>query len=104
MKALVCTCEDVTVDEVEHAIAKGFHDIESVKRYTGFGTGMCQGKQCLPRWRGCCGDDRPAPPAKSLVPFTPAAAALPHRAVALGVGGVRPGSALPTAACPGRWG
>ncbi len=45
-KALVCPCEDVTQGEVEHAIAKGYRDLESVKRYTGFGTGMCQGKQC----------------------------------------------------------
>jgi sarcosine oxidase subunit beta len=46
-KALVCPCEDVTVDDVEAAIAKGFRDVESIKRYTGFGTGICQGKSCL---------------------------------------------------------
>lgn len=45
-KALVCPCEDVTVEDVEHAIARGFTDMESIKRYTGFGTGMCQGKSC----------------------------------------------------------
>ncbi len=45
-KTLLCPCEDVTETEIAHAIAKGFRDIESVKRYTGFGTGMCQGKQC----------------------------------------------------------
>ncbi len=44
---MVCRCEDVTLDEVEEAIAAGNHDIESVKRYTGFGTGWCQGKQCV---------------------------------------------------------
>ena len=26
---------------------RGHTDIESVKRYTGFGTGWCQGKWCL---------------------------------------------------------
>lgn len=46
-KSLLCMCEDVTASEVEHALAKGYGDIESVKRFTGFGTGMCQGKQCL---------------------------------------------------------
>ncbi len=46
-KVLLCRCEDVTLDEVEEAIAKGHRDIESVKRYTGFGTGWCQGKQCV---------------------------------------------------------
>ena len=43
---MVCSCEDVSADDVTEAIAKGYTDIESVKRYTGFGTGMCQGKQC----------------------------------------------------------
>ena len=46
-KAMLCRCEDVTLDEVMEALAAGHHDIESVKRYTGFGTGWCQGKQCV---------------------------------------------------------
>lgn len=46
-KVFVCRCEDVTLAEVEHALAEGHADIESVKRYTGLGTGWCQGKQCL---------------------------------------------------------
>lgn len=47
MKSLACRCEDVTVAELEHAIELGHDDIESLKRYTGFGTGWCQGKWCL---------------------------------------------------------
>ncbi len=46
-KVMLCRCEDVTLDEVDEAIALGHTDIESVKRYTGFGTGWCQGKQCV---------------------------------------------------------
>ena len=46
-KSLLCPCEDVTVEDVQAAVAKGYRDIESIKRYTGFGTGICQGKQCL---------------------------------------------------------
>lgn len=46
-KVLVCRCEDVTLHEVEEAIAKGHTDLESLKRYTGFGTGWCQGKSCV---------------------------------------------------------
>jgi NAD(P)H-nitrite reductase large subunit len=46
-KALICRCEDVTLHEVEEAIARGHRDVESLKRYTGFGTGYCQGKACL---------------------------------------------------------
>ncbi len=46
-KILVCRCEDVTLHELEHAIGLGHRDIESLKRYTGFATGVCQGKSCL---------------------------------------------------------
>lgn len=46
-KCLVCTCEDVTDVELREAIASGCADLESLKRYTGFGTGPCQGKSCV---------------------------------------------------------
>lgn len=46
-KILVCRCEDVTLDAIEEAIERGHLDLESVKRYTGFATGWCQGKQCV---------------------------------------------------------
>ena len=46
-KVIVCRCEDVTLADVEHSISLGYADIEEVKRYTGFGTGPCQGKECL---------------------------------------------------------
>ena len=46
-KVLACRCEDVTLHELEDAIARGHNDIESLKRYTGFGTGWCQGKACV---------------------------------------------------------
>jgi NAD(P)H-nitrite reductase large subunit len=46
-KILVCRCEDVTLHELEEAIERGHTDIESLKRYTGFGTGWCQGKSCV---------------------------------------------------------
>jgi len=46
-KVMVCRCEDVTLAELDEAIAAGHRDLESVKRFTGFGTGFCQGKQCV---------------------------------------------------------
>jgi sarcosine oxidase subunit beta len=46
-KTIVCACEDVTLEELRRAIALGHRDVESVKRYTGIGTGPCQGKSCL---------------------------------------------------------
>jgi bacterioferritin-associated ferredoxin len=44
---LVCRCEDVTSHELRSAMARGYRDLESLKRYTGFATGWCQGKWCL---------------------------------------------------------
>jgi sarcosine oxidase subunit beta len=46
-KAIACACEDVTVEEIRRAFAAGHRDLESVKRYTGLGTGPCQGKSCV---------------------------------------------------------
>src|SRR5687768_1092652 len=67
-KALVCSCEDVTTADVEHAIARGFTDIESVKRYTGFGTGFCQGKSCVAQAGAMLAR---AGHAATVTPFTP---------------------------------
>ena len=46
-RIFVCRCEDVTLTELEHAFAAGLTTIEELKRYTGFGTGPCQGKECM---------------------------------------------------------
>ncbi|MFL5272812.1 MAG: (2Fe-2S)-binding protein, partial [Anaeromyxobacteraceae bacterium] len=46
-KTILCSCEDATVADVRRAFEKGYRDLESVKRYTGLGTGPCQGKTCL---------------------------------------------------------
>lgn len=46
-RTFVCRCEDVTLGEIERAISIGLADVEEIKRYTGLGTGPCQGKECL---------------------------------------------------------
>lgn len=46
-KKFLCRCEDVTVAEFQKAFADGFTEMESLKRFTGVGTGFCQGKGCL---------------------------------------------------------
>jgi len=47
-KVFVCVCEDVTLDDIYRGVkVHGFQDIELLKRYTGIGTGKCQGKICL---------------------------------------------------------
>jgi sarcosine oxidase subunit beta len=45
-KIIVCRCEDVTLDELRAALARGYATIEELKRLTGLGTGPCQGKEC----------------------------------------------------------
>ena len=47
-KTLLCPCEDVLLSEVETAVRRGYRGVEVVKRYTGAGTGLCQGRYCLP--------------------------------------------------------
>lgn len=47
MKTILCPCEDITVREVEDAIAYGYDTVEDIKRFTGLATGSCQGKLCL---------------------------------------------------------
>ncbi len=45
---VACPCEDVLLGEIEEAHRAGYRGIEVVKRYTGVGTGLCQGRYCLP--------------------------------------------------------
>ena len=47
-KWVLCPCEDVLLEEVEEAVRRGFRGMEVVKRYTGVGTGLCQGRYCVP--------------------------------------------------------
>ncbi len=45
---IACACEDVTVGELAAAHRSGYRGIEVIKRYTGLGTGLCQGRYCVP--------------------------------------------------------
>lgn len=45
---VACPCVDVLVAEVEGAVRSGYRGIEVVKRYTSLGSGICQGRYCLP--------------------------------------------------------
>ena len=47
-RPVLCPCEDILLSEIEHAHRAGYRGIEVVKRYTGVGTGLCQGRYCLP--------------------------------------------------------
>ncbi len=67
-KVIVCRCEDVTLAEVEHALEIGYATIEECKRFTGLGTGPCQGKECQAHVARLL-EARGVPPA-ALRPFT----------------------------------
>jgi sarcosine oxidase subunit alpha len=47
-KRFVCLCEDVTVKDIDRAVAEGFDGIETLKRYATVNMGPCQGKMCGP--------------------------------------------------------
>ncbi|HYK93888.1 MAG TPA: (2Fe-2S)-binding protein, partial [Thermoplasmata archaeon] len=47
-RPVLCPCEDVLLRELEEAHQAGYRGMEVVKRYTGVGTGLCQGRYCLP--------------------------------------------------------
>lgn len=47
MKKIICRCEDLTEKDILKAIEEGYDDIESLKRFTGFTTGPCEGKTCM---------------------------------------------------------
>jgi sarcosine oxidase subunit alpha len=46
-KWMACLCEDVLLEEVERTVRAGYRGIEVMKRYTGLGSGLCQGRYCL---------------------------------------------------------
>jgi bacterioferritin-associated ferredoxin len=68
-KVILCRCEDVTLADVQHAVELGYSDVEEVKRYTGFGTGPCQGKECLRGIVAAIAEAAGCAPA-TLAPFT----------------------------------
>jgi sarcosine oxidase subunit alpha len=53
-KRFVCLCEDVTVKDIDRAVAEGFDGIETLKRYSTVTMGPCQGKMCGPTAMALC--------------------------------------------------
>src|SRR5581483_9542217 len=45
-KKFVCPCEDITAKDIDWAVAEGFDNIETLKRYSTTTMGPCQGKMC----------------------------------------------------------
>ncbi len=51
VEGTVCPCAGVTVADLASVHARGFHELELVKRATLAGTGPCQGAACVPHIR-----------------------------------------------------
>jgi bacterioferritin-associated ferredoxin len=43
---IVCRCEEITVADIEDAVAQGAETFDDVKRLTRSGMGLCQAKTC----------------------------------------------------------
>jgi NAD(P)H-nitrite reductase large subunit len=46
MSKHICRCEEVSEEEILQAIAEGAVTVTGVKRRTGAGMGLCQGRTC----------------------------------------------------------
>lgn len=64
----ICRCEEVTKKEIEDAIAGGADTIDSVKRNTRAGMGLCQGRTCQ-RLVAQILRNKTGRPLEELVPF-----------------------------------
>lgn len=45
-EAIVCRCEDVTIEQIRQCIADGCQTINEIKHMTRAGMGPCQGRTC----------------------------------------------------------
>lgn len=45
-KTILCLCHDVTDEDVRRAVAAGYTEPETIKRYTAAFMGPCQGRSC----------------------------------------------------------
>jgi NAD(P)H-nitrite reductase large subunit len=43
---IICRCEDLTLAELQVWLAKGYTDMDEIKRLTRAGMGPCQGRTC----------------------------------------------------------
>jgi sarcosine oxidase subunit alpha len=63
-QGIVCPCVGTGVDDLEGVWARGFNELELVKRASLAGTGTCQGSACLPHvraWIAARGPNVPEP-------------------------------------------
>ena len=66
---IICRCEEITLGEIKKAIKAGARDLDSVKRMTRAGMGLCQCKTCYNLIRQIIHTETGIPLSK-LTPFT----------------------------------
>ena len=79
---IICRCEEVTKKQILDAIRSGCHDLDSVKRATRAGMGMCQSKSCSMIISRMIREET-GKPAEEIKPFTKRAPLRPIKASAL---------------------
>jgi NAD(P)H-nitrite reductase large subunit len=45
-KTIVCRCEDLTLEDIQELIKKGYKSVDEIKRISRCGMGPCQGRTC----------------------------------------------------------
>ncbi|MDD3192229.1 MAG: (2Fe-2S)-binding protein [Bacilli bacterium] len=45
---ILCRCEDISLQDLHDLFARGFTDLEEIKRMLRIGMGPCQGNTCIP--------------------------------------------------------
>lgn len=46
--AIICRCEDLTLEDIRDWIQRGYTSLDEIKRVTRCGMGQCQGRTCRP--------------------------------------------------------
>ena len=79
---IICRCEEVSKEEILKAIRSGCHDLDSVKRATRAGMGMCQSKSCSKVIARLISEET-GKPMSEIEPFTKRSPVRPIKASAL---------------------
>lgn len=82
-KTILCRCEDVTLDDLLRALDLGYLRMEEVKRYTGLGTGPCEGKECMAMCARLLAEHSQSTPDGTSLPVEPFTARPPLAPVSL---------------------
>jgi len=83
-KSFVCYCHDVSEKNVEQAIAEGFNNIETCKRYTTATQGACQGAMCEAHFAHLLASKRPELQSRVLPTTRPPVSSMSLGAMAAG--------------------